>query len=96
MTPSEHDRQSAFSQNITHVVGRTLATMDLKACDIDTQGYSSLLDIITQTCHDSWELFHDMITYNPYANEMLDQFQKALSLIIHSCQHYEKDPHHGK
>ncbi|NJK85578.1 MAG: prephenate dehydrogenase/arogenate dehydrogenase family protein, partial [Bacteroidales bacterium] len=57
MTPDEHDEMVAYSQGITHYIGRVLADLELKNTPINTLGYTKLLDIIQQTCNDTWQLF---------------------------------------
>ena len=87
MTPDEHDREAAFSQNITHLVGRLLDQLNLQESPIATQGYQSLLKMIDQTCHDSLELFDDIMHYNPYSSNMVTQFKQSMALVC--SQHAE-------
>jgi prephenate dehydrogenase len=79
MSPDEHDRLAAYSQGVTHYVGRVLSKLELQATPIDTRGFKVLLSLIEQTCNDSWELFHDLQTYNPYTGEMRLRLQAALN-----------------
>jgi arogenate dehydrogenase (NADP+) len=79
MSPEEHDRLAAYSQGVTHYVGRVLDKLDLQATPIDTQGFKILRSLIEQTCNDSWELFRDLQTYNPYTGEMRLRLQAALN-----------------
>jgi prephenate dehydrogenase len=78
MSPPDHDRLAAYSQGVTHYVGRVLSKLDLQPTPIDTEGFKILRSLIAQTCNDSWELFHDLQTYNPYTNEMRERLQAAL------------------
>lgn len=70
MSPEEHDQAAAFSQGVTHYIGRVLGEMDLQPTPIGTTGYHRLLSIIHHTVNDSWELFCDLQHYNPYTPEM--------------------------
>jgi prephenate dehydrogenase len=88
MTPDEHDRAAAYSQNITHVLGRALNEFNLQPSVIATKGYNSLLTIVNQTCNDSLELFHDMLHYNPYSADMLQQLQDTFVLAINDFRKY--------
>jgi prephenate dehydrogenase len=81
MSPDEHDRLAAYSQGVTHYVGRVLSKLDLQPTPIDTQGFKILRSLIAQTCNDSWELFHDLQTYNPYTNEMRERLHHALNEV---------------
>jgi prephenate dehydrogenase len=77
MTPEEHDRQAAMSQALTHMVGRTLNFMKVEDTPIGTLWYRNLLGICRQVAKDSPELFLDMQTLNPYAQDMRTSFETA-------------------
>ncbi|MFC2087355.1 prephenate dehydrogenase/arogenate dehydrogenase family protein [Bacteroidota bacterium] len=81
MTPDEHDNMVAYSQGITHYIGRVLADIELKPTLIDTLGYSKLLGIIEQTCNDTWELFTDLQHYNPYTKKMRKDLHTSIEKI---------------
>lgn len=81
MPPDEHDRLAAYSQGVTHYVGRVLQQLELQATPIDTEGFKILRSLIAQTCNDSWELFHDLQTYNGYTLEMRQKLERALELV---------------
>lgn len=78
MTPEEHDKQVAYTQGLTHLVGRVLTHMKLSSQVVSTLGYESLLEIVTQTCSDSSTLFQDLHTYNNYSQEMREELYRAL------------------
>jgi prephenate dehydrogenase len=86
MTAEKHDEMVAYSQGITHYVGRVLADLNLKATSIATLGYEKILEIIEQTCNDSWQLFLDLQQYNPYTekmrNELYDSLLKIYSIFL--------------
>ena len=78
MTPDQHDEIVAYSQGITHYVGRVLADLNLSSTKINTLGYIKLLEIIEQTCNDSWQLFIDLQRFNPYTQKMrVDLFESV-------------------
>ncbi len=70
LNPKEHDRLAAYSQGLTHFVGRLLESVHFKPTVIDTLGATKLHEIMQQTCNDSWKLFSDLQTYNPYTKQM--------------------------
>ena len=79
MTPDEHDKQAAHSQSITHFLGRALAAAKIDTNPaISTLGYQKLIDVMQQTCNDTWELFADMHHYNPYTATAIDKLITAL------------------
>jgi prephenate dehydrogenase len=81
MDPHAHDREAAFTQGITHYMGRVLADLSLKPSPMATLGYRKLLEIIEQTCNDPWQLFLDIQNYNPYTKEMRMKLHESLEKI---------------
>ena len=78
MTPDEHDLEAAFTQGITHFIGRVLGRLDLKPSSIATVGYRELIKIVEQTCNDPEQLFLDLQKYNPHTREMRMRLKNAL------------------
>jgi arogenate dehydrogenase (NADP+), plant len=70
ISAQKHDKLAANSQGITHFLGRLLNEFHLEPTPIDTLGAQKLAEIKEQTCHDTWELFKSLQTYNPYTKIM--------------------------
>lgn len=81
ISPDEHDRLAAYSQGITHYMGRVLDELHLQATPIDTQGFKTLLTLVQQTCNDSLELFRDLQHFNPHTQEMRLGLEAALNRV---------------
>ncbi len=85
MSPDEHDHQAAYTQGVTHFIGRVLQDLHLPQSRIATMGYRKLLEIIEQTCNDPIQLFYDLQRYNPYTGEMrnavFNSFQHTLDML---------------
>jgi len=81
MTPEKHDEMTAYSQGITHYMGRVFADLQLHPTSIDTQGYKMLLEVMAQTCNDSWQLFLDLQRYNPYTEKMREDLQNSIARV---------------
>ena len=81
MSAQEHDRLAAKSQGLTHIIGRILDEFGFEPTAIDTLGTKKLYEIKEQTCHDTWQLFMDLQTYNPYTSEMRDNLSAAFNAI---------------
>ena len=64
MTCEDHDRIAASTQFMTHTVGRILGSMDLASTAIDTKGFQSLLSLVDNTTHDSFDLYYGLFMYN--------------------------------
>ncbi len=82
LTPDEHDRAAAYTQGVTHLIGRVLSDMGLADHPIATQGYKRLLDLIQQTCNDPFQLFLDMQHANPYTGAMRDDLKASLERTL--------------
>ena len=82
MTPEEHDREAAFTQGVTHYIGRVLGDLGVRRSAIGTMGFNKLLEIVEQTCNDPWQLFLDLQRYNPYTGEMRTRLAKSLQSIL--------------
>ncbi len=81
MSPEEHDRLAAHSQGITHFIGRAMKQGKFESTQIDTAGFEDLLEVVNQTCYDSWELFQDLQNFNPYTAEMISSLERAIKEI---------------
>ena len=64
MSCEDHDRIAASTQFMTHTVGRILGSMDLASTAIDTKGFQSLLSLVDNTTHDSFDLYYGLFMYN--------------------------------
>lgn len=74
MSPDEHDQLAAKTQSLTHFIGRCLQAAGSTASPIDTMGYKKLLSVMQQTSNDSYELFTDLIRFNPYSWGTINEF----------------------
>ncbi len=89
MSAEKHDEEAAYSQGVTHFVGRTLHEMGMMPTPIATQGYKSLMTIVEQTCNDPVQLFYDLQRYNPYAKEMRLSLQVAIEKVLNALRREE-------
>ncbi|MFC2133640.1 prephenate dehydrogenase/arogenate dehydrogenase family protein [Bacteroidota bacterium] len=81
MTPNDHDRTMAYNLSLVHLLGRTLN--ELSICDIPLK--MNALKHLSQTTefvmNDKLELFQDFFRYNPFAEEIREQFIKSFNFI---------------
>lgn len=82
MDPDEHDRQAAFTQGVTHYLGRVLKDLGVTPSPIGTVGYRRLLEIVEQTCNDPWQLFLDLQRFNPHTREMRERLGRSLAAVM--------------
>lgn len=83
-TPEEHDRQTAYSLAMVHFLGRGLEKLELEQITIRTLGFESLLTLQNNVSNDSWQLFEDMQSHNPYAEEMRRRVVDSLVALENS------------
>ena len=81
MSPDQHDHMAAQTQGVTHFLGRMLKEFGSTKTDIDTQGFRDLLDLVDQTCNDTWELYTDLQLYNPYTKKMIKNLKESTDIL---------------
>jgi len=90
ISPAEHDRLAAYTQGITHYVGRVLKRLELSPTVIDTKSFGMLLSVVDQTCNDTLELFQDLQNYNRFTVEMRRELDHAMHVVdshlLGSCE----------
>jgi len=82
MSPDEHDHEAAYTQGITHFIGRVLDDLSVRPSPIGTVGYEKILDVVEQTCNDPVQLFLDLQHYNPYTSEMRSKLKESLERVL--------------
>lgn len=73
-TPEEHDREMAYVQALTHLIGRALVSLEIPDEDLKTRSYQHLLDLCGLVGGDSFELFTAIQTLNPHAHDVARRF----------------------
>jgi prephenate dehydrogenase len=86
LSAEEHDREAAYTQGITHFVGRVLGSLKLAPSEISTVGYTKLLEIVEQTCNDPYQLFLDLQRFNPFTDEMRNRLGEALEDVLDALE----------
>jgi prephenate dehydrogenase len=86
ISPDDHDHEAAYTQGITHFIGRVLGDMELRGSEIGTLGYRRILQVIEQTCNDPWQLFLDLQRYNPYTREMRERLRTSLTRVLEKLE----------
>ena len=82
MSADEHDHQAAYSQGVTHFIGRVLDDLGIGEAELATLGYRKILEVMQQTCNDPWQLFLDLQRYNPYTEEMRSRLSRSLDRVM--------------
>ena len=81
-TPEEHDREMAYVQALTHLIGRSLVNLGIPDEQLKTASYQHLLELCALIGADTFELFTAIQTQNPFAAEVVEAFvDQAKSLL---------------
>jgi len=72
----DHDKKMAYTQALTHFIGKVAERMKLTRFDVCTKTYEDLMDIIDIIKNDDPRLFSDIQNMNSYAKKVRDQFIK--------------------
>lgn len=84
-TAEEHDKEMAYVQALTHLIGRALVNIDIPDEMLKTRSYQHLLDLCGLIGNDTFELFTAIQTENPYAPQVARAFvgeaQKLLEQV---------------
>lgn len=84
LSAQEHDKLAANSQGLTHFVGRLLERLKIEETSIDTVGTKKLLEVMDQTCNDSWRLFTNLQNYNTFTKRMRLKLGAAYDILYSS------------
>lgn len=80
-SPKEHDQQMANSQALVHFIGRGLAKLKLNPQEIYTPDYNSLMRLNQMVNNDTWQLFFDMQSKNPFTSVIRQKFIQNLEIL---------------
>jgi prephenate dehydrogenase len=81
-TPEEHDREMAYVQALTHLIGRSLVNLDIPDEQMKTPSYQHLLELCALVGGDTFELFTAIQTQNPFAAEVAGAFVKEAQSLL--------------
>ncbi len=73
-TAEAHDREMAYVQALTHLIGRSLVNIGAPNSELKTPSYQHLLELCSLIGADTFELFTAIQTQNPFANEVVSTF----------------------
>lgn len=73
-TAEEHDREMAYVQALTHLIGRSLENIRIPDEELKTNSYQHLLELCALIRDDSKELFFAIQNLNPFASEITRRF----------------------
>ncbi len=82
LTSEEHDLMAARSQGLAFFLARVLEDFKFQPTEIDTLWVEKLHEITDALTNDSWQLFSDLQSYNPYTKDMRVALGESLHKIF--------------
>jgi prephenate dehydrogenase len=76
-TPQEHDRQLAYVQGLTHLIGKVIVGLDLPEFQLTTKTYDLMTQMVEMVRYDSDDLFRAIERENPFTAEAKNAFFTA-------------------
>jgi prephenate dehydrogenase len=76
-TPEEHDRQLAYVQGLTHLLGKVVVALDLPEFQLTTRTYDLMIELVEMVRYDTDELFKAIERENPFTAEAKAAFFTA-------------------
>ncbi len=76
-TPDQHDRELAYVQGLTHLLGKILVQLDLTEIRQTTKTFDLVMEAVGFMQHDSDQLFKAIEQENPYVTEAHERFFRA-------------------
>ncbi len=80
-TPEEHDQAMAYSQGLSHYIGRIMKQLNIPETELATQAYEDLLDMKRIQGNDSDALYYSIIHDNPYTLQVHRKFEAAQRIV---------------
>lgn len=82
MTPEEHDRQMAWVQGLTHLLGRVVAGLQMPPLPHTTSSFDQLMRATAMVSQDSEALFRTITEENPFVEEVKAQLRERMEEIL--------------
>lgn len=86
MSPEEHDKQMAWIHCLTFFVGRGLMELNPPECELTTNYYEKLMDVVEIEKHHSYELFRTIQVGNVYSGQIRKEFLQRLTELDEKLQ----------
>lgn len=80
-TPKDHDRDAVYSQAFSYILAKLIRDMHVPSLTFSTASYNKLKEVGELSAHDSEQLFHDMLFYNPYFKTMVEDLRTGMNRV---------------
>ncbi|MFC4165995.1 prephenate dehydrogenase/arogenate dehydrogenase family protein [Teichococcus aestuarii] len=82
MTPEAHDRQMAWVQGLTHLLGRVVAGLEMPPLPHTTSSFDQLMRATAMVSQDSEALFRTITEDNPFVEEVKAQLRERMAAVL--------------
>ncbi len=90
-TPEAHDQDSVLSQAFTYSIAKIILGMRLTDVKLTTRSFNDIAEVARLSANDSDQLFHDMLYYNPYFQNMKQELLNSIETTIERLNQIGKE-----
>lgn len=90
-TPEQHDHDMIYALGLTQTLARLVGHMDVPDLALTTSGFDAVKQVTDFSLSDTDQLYHDMLYYNPFFQEMKQRLSKASSKVLHQLDHIAEE-----
>lgn len=90
-TSEKHDHDMVYTLAFTHTIARIILHMKLPEVTFRTRGFEDITEVARLSAKDSEQLYYDMLYYNPYFKDLLQDFRSSVSKTIDKLQEIDAD-----
>lgn len=81
-TPEKHDRDTVYSQAFSYTIAQILLGVPTSHITFTTRSFDDIREIAGYSKNDSYQLFHDMLYYNPYLKQMAKELRSSINKVM--------------
>lgn len=90
-TPEKHDRDTVYSQAFSYTIAQILLGVPTSHITFTTRSFDDIREIAGYSKNDSYQLFHDMLYYNPYLRQMAKELRISTEGVLGSVASIEAE-----
>lgn len=90
-TAEKHDHDMVYTLAFTHTIARLILHMELPEVVFRTRGFEDITEVARLSARDSQQLYYDMLYYNPYFKDLLQDFRSSIDKTLAKLQEIETD-----
>lgn len=84
--PEKHDQDNAYSLAFSHIMAKVFNNMHFPELTFTTRSFNDISEVARLSANDTDQLFHDMLYYNPFLSDMLNNMQQSIASTLHDVE----------